>query len=111
MSEPVKIYLANARLDDASALAKLLAPFADPAAVSTALHSGAGLGVAYDGPAQTARFVMTDGEIVSAFSVVGVSASEARAIADACREQPDFELNAFQSLVARTLGGTTSKPN
>jgi hypothetical protein len=111
MSEPVKIFLANARLDDASALAKLLAPFADPASVSDALHSGAALGVAYDGPAQTARFVVTDGEIVSAFSVVGVSASEARAIADACRDQRDFELNAFQSLVAQTLGGTTSKPN
>lgn len=111
MNEPVKIYLANARLDDTQAMAKLLSPFADPAAVSSALKSGAGLGFAYEGPSQTARYVVTDGQMVSCFSVVGVTTGEARAIADACGSQHDFGLPAFQGVVARILGGTSSKPN
>jgi hypothetical protein len=112
MSSPVRIFVAAARLDDPVAFKNLLAPLREEVAASMAsalLEPGYGL--AYDAKDSTARYLISDGELATCFSVVGISEAEATAIATDCKDRTDWSVQAFRSAVARILGGTATGVN
>jgi hypothetical protein len=84
----------------------------DEGATARALAAGGALFVfAYNPQSSTGRYVACDGRLVSCFSLVGVSRSEAAAVAKACERNTDWSLSAFQETASRTLGGVSGNLN
>jgi hypothetical protein len=112
MSSPVQIFVAAARLDDPVALKNLLAPLrAEVAASMAAALREAGYGLSYNAEDATARYLISDGELASCFSVIGISEAEASAILADCKDRTDWSVKAFREAVARILGGTATGVN
>lgn len=108
----VQIFLANARLDDPAAMEQLLAPLADGGALASSLENGvARCTYAYDRRANIARYIVSDGELASCFSLTGISAAEGAAISKACEDKSDWSLQSFRATVSRVLGGSSAAMN
>ena len=99
-----KIFSALARLDDATALNELLVPMRNRAALKRKLRPGfRGHKYTYDRWARTARYLLTDGEVVACYSVTDVSLEEAATIATACDEISNWSTRTFRGTVKRVL--------
>jgi hypothetical protein len=100
-----KIFDAMARLDDATALNALLAPMRDGATLRKKLRPGfRGHKYFYDRHTHTARYLLTNGDVVACYSVTDVSLGEAKAIAARCEGIDEWSMTAFQAAVERALG-------
>jgi hypothetical protein len=100
-----KILFATARINDAAAIKVLLTPMRDRAALKRKLRPGfRGHKYAYDEWAHTARYLLTDGEIVCCYSVTGISLEQAATIATACDQISEWSTRTFQAAVERVLG-------
>ena len=100
-----RIIDAMARLDDVTALNALLAPIRDGATLKRKLRPGyRGHKYFYDRHTHTARFLLTNGDIVSCYSVTEVSLGEAKAIAARCEGISEWCMTAFRAAVERALG-------
>jgi hypothetical protein len=100
-----KILSVLARIDDAAAINELLVPMRNRAALKRKLRTGfRGHKYAYDRWARTARYLLTDGEVVACYSVTDVSLEEAATIAIACDEISNWSMRSFRGTVKRVLG-------
>ena len=100
-----KIFDAIARLDDAAALNALLTPIRDGVRLRKKLRPGfRGHKYFYDRHTHTARCLLTNGAVVSCFSITEVSLEEAKAIAARCEGISEWSMTAFQAAVERALG-------
>jgi hypothetical protein len=100
-----RILSSMARLNDAAAIYELLSPMRDRAGLKRKLRPGfRGHKYAYDGRAHTARYLLTDGQIVACYSVTDVSLEQAAAIASAFDELSEWSTRTFQRAVERVLG-------
>jgi hypothetical protein len=112
MSHDVQIFLANARVDDPAAKSALLAPLQDGGATAKALVPGqTAFAYVYNIDSRTARYLVSDGEMISCFSLVGVTQDEGMAVAKACEDKTDWSLNSFQTTAGRALRGSFVKFN
>jgi hypothetical protein len=59
---------------------------------------------AYDDEAQTARFVTSDGAVVTCFTVTNITIDQAEMIAAACEELPASNSLEFADVVEQALG-------
>jgi len=99
-----RILSALARLNDTVAMSELLAPMRDQAALKRKLRPGfCGHQYTYDLNTRTARYLLTNGEIVACYSVTEVSLEEAKMIALACENLGEWSMTTFQSAVVRAL--------
>jgi hypothetical protein len=93
-----------ARLNDAAAVNELLAPMRDREALKRKLRPGfRGHKYAYDLHTRTARYLLTNGEVVACYSVTDVSLEQATMIAAACDDLIEWSMRTFQATVARAL--------
>ena len=100
-----KIIDAMARLDDVNALNALLAPMRDGATLKRKLRPGyRGHKYCYDRHSHTAHYLLTNGDVVSCYSVTEVSLGEAKAIAARCEGISEWCMTAFRAAVERALG-------
>jgi hypothetical protein len=100
-----KIFDASARLDDAGALNALLAPMRDGAMLKKKLRPGyRGHKYFYEQHTRTARYLLTNGDVVACYSVTEVSLGEAKAIAARCEGITEWCMTEFRAAVERALG-------
>jgi hypothetical protein len=100
-----RIFDATASLDDVSALNALLAPLRDGATLKKKLRPGyRGHKYFYDEHTHTARYLLTNGDVVACYSVTGVSLGEAKAIAARCEGISEWCMSTFRAAVERALG-------
>jgi hypothetical protein len=100
-----KISDARARLDDRTALNALLAPMRDAETLKRRLRPGyRGHKYFYDEHTHTARYLLTNGDVVACYSVAEVSLGEAKAIAARCEGISEWCMTAFRAAVERALG-------
>jgi hypothetical protein len=100
-----KIFDATARLDDVNALNTLLAPMRDGANLKKKLRPGyRGHKYFYDQQSHTARYLLTNGDVVACYSVTEVSLGEAKAIAARCEGIHEWCMTAFRTAVEQALG-------
>jgi hypothetical protein len=100
-----KIIDAVARLDDVTALNALLAPIRDGATLKRKLRPGyRGHKYFYDRHSHTAHYLLTNGDVVSCYSVTELSLGEAKAIAARCEGISEWCMTAFRAAVERALG-------
>ncbi|MDP9013473.1 MAG: hypothetical protein M3O41_12615 [Pseudomonadota bacterium] len=100
-----RIFDATARLDDAAALSALIAPMRDTATLKKKLRPGfRGHKYFYDRRTHTARYLLTNGDVVACYSVTEVSLGEAKAIAARCERMDEWSMTAFKAAVERALG-------
>jgi hypothetical protein len=101
-----KILSAVARLNDAAAVNELLAPMRDRAALKRKMRPGfRGHKYVYNRRMRTARYLLTNGEIVACYTVADVSLEQAATIATACDEISEWSMTTFEAAVERVLGG------
>ena len=100
-----KIFDASARLDDVTALNALLAPMRNGEMLKKKLRPGyRGHKYFYDQHTHTARYLLTNGDVVACYCVAEVSLGEAKAIAARCEGISEWCMTAFQAAVERALG-------
>jgi hypothetical protein len=105
-----KIFDASARLDDVTALNALLAPLRDGATLKKKLRPGyRGHKYFYDLHTHTARYLLTNGDVVACYSVAEVSLEEAKAIAARCEGISEWCMTTFRTAVERALGVQTER--
>jgi hypothetical protein len=102
-----KISCATARLDDAAAMAKFLFAIPNSEALAKVLRHGEAVSSrAYDDETWTARFVASDGQVVTCFAVTDITIDQAEMIAAACIDIPAMDEIGFREAVAQSLGPT-----
>jgi hypothetical protein len=102
-----KISCATARLDDAAAMAKFLSAIPNSEVLATVLRNGEPVSSrAYDDESWTARFVASDGQVVTCFAVTDITIDQAEMIAAACMDIPALDESGFREAVAQSLGPT-----
>ena len=105
MSNGSKILTSAARLDDAKAMASLLASIPDSAELAGLLVSEADLNTrAYDDANLTARFVISDGVTATCFAVYDITIDQAEMITVECEKSNAWNEAAFRLAAARALG-------
>jgi hypothetical protein len=105
-----KIFDASARLDDPTALNALLAPLRGGDMLKKRLRPGyRGHKYFYDEHTHTARYLLTNGDVVACYGVVEVSLGEAKAIAARCECISEWCMTAFRAAVERALGAETER--
>jgi hypothetical protein len=98
---------ATARLDDAAAMARFLSTIPNSEALAKVLRSGEAVSSrAYDDETWTARFVASDGQVVTCFAVTDITIDQAEMIAAACIDIPALDEIGFREAVAQSLGPT-----
>jgi hypothetical protein len=101
------ISCATARLDDAAAMASFLSTIPNSEALAKVLQNGAAVSSrAYDDETWTARFVASDGRVVTCFAVTDITIDQAEMIAAACIDIPALDEIGFREVVAQSLGPT-----
>jgi hypothetical protein len=98
-----------ARLEDRTALKKLLGPVPHGAEYMSVASEGGG-GLSYSEETQTAYYMITGAEHMACFQVSPVDYEEALAIRLECMRIRDWLINDFEAAVARGLGGGTLMP-
>src|SRR6202158_4210935 len=102
-----KISMATARLDDADAMAKFLAPIPNGEQLAKVLEDRHPLASrAYDDETWTARFVASDATEVKCFTVSDITIDQARRVAPACPDISGLALDEFSRTVEQALGPT-----
>jgi hypothetical protein len=102
-----KISMATARLDDTAAMAEFLSAIPEAEQLAKLLEKRDPLtSRAYDDEAWTARFVASDGTIVTCFTVTDITIDQAEMIAAACVGIRELDLIAFRQAVEEALGPT-----
>jgi hypothetical protein len=102
-----KISFATARLDDAAAMAKFLFGIPNGEVLGKVLQNREAVSSrAYDDETWTARFVVSDGQIVKCFAVTDITIDQAEMIAAACMDIPALDEAGFREVVAQSLGPT-----
>jgi hypothetical protein len=106
-----KITCAVARLNDDAAMRSLLLPIKDAKKVRTVLRMvrTSILCPFYDEEMRVARFIVLDidSHIVGCHSVTDISRQQAKKITAGCVSVSRWSPAAFDTVVARVLGGTT----
>jgi hypothetical protein len=102
-----KISFATARLDDAAAMAKFLIGIPNGEELGKVLQNKEAVSSrAYDDETWTARFVVSDGQVVKCFAVTDITIDQAEMIAAACIDIPALDEAGFREVVAQSLGPT-----
>jgi hypothetical protein len=102
-----KLHTVAVRLDDAQALEQFLAdiPYHDGLAELLATRTPQNTR-GYDDDNQIARFVISDGDVVTCFTVPEITIDQAELITLACEQANAWDAAAFQQAVVRVLGGS-----
>jgi hypothetical protein len=102
-----KLHTATVSLNDAKALEQFLAdiPYHDGLAELLATRAPQNTR-GYDDDNQIARFVISDGDVVTCFTVPEITIDQAELITLACEQVNAWDETAFQQAVARVLGGS-----
>lgn len=96
---------ASARLDDPTAMAEFLAPIPNGERLAEVLAIRKPIASrAYDDDSWTARFVESDGTLVTCFTVTEITIDQAEMIAATCLDDHDVELPHFRHAVELALG-------
>jgi hypothetical protein len=99
------IAASSARLDDSRAMAGFLAPIPDSAELAALLDGRQPVNTrAYDDDNQTARFVVSDGDIATCFTVADITIDQAELITLECEKTDAWDEAAFRQAAARALG-------
>jgi len=99
--------MSQARLDDAASMARFLARIPNGDRLGTLLEAGVPLvSRAYDDETWTARFVSSDGHLVTCYTVADVTIDQAEMIAAALVAVPASDKTSFRDAVQAALGPT-----
>jgi hypothetical protein len=100
-----RLHTITVRLSDAQALADFLAdiPYHDGLAELLATRTPQNTR-GYDDDNQIARFVISDGNVVTCFTVYDITIDKAEMITLACEEADAWDEASFQQSVTRVLG-------
>ena len=102
-----QIAMATARLDDAEAMARFLAPIPNGDRLARVLETSHPMASrAYDDDTWTARFVASDTNLVKCFTVSEITIDQAEMIAAACPDVGGLTLDEFRQAVQLALGPT-----
>jgi hypothetical protein len=105
MRGAIKITVAEARIDDARAMASFLAAIPNNEELAALLAKKELLNTrAYDDETQTARFVISDGNIALCFAVTEITIDQAELITIACEESNEWGAASFPEAASRALG-------
>jgi hypothetical protein len=105
MRGAIKIAVAEARIDDPSAMASFLAPIPNNGELAALLAKKELLNTrAYDDETQTARFVISDGNVAVCFAVSDITIDQAELITIACEESNEWGAASFPEAASRALG-------
>lgn len=107
MGSTTKILSVMAQIDDAEALAAVLALLRDRDKLAERLRNGeTGFAFEYNEEIRTGRYVVSDATTVMCFSVTDLTPQQAYAIAAECRKMSEWGHPEFQAAAGRALGGT-----
>ncbi len=102
-----RISVASAKLDDAVEMAAFLLPIPNGAGLRKILEPRQAVtSRAYDDDTGTARFVVSDGDVVKCFSITDITIDQAEMIAAACFANPVWNEAGFREDVEQALGPT-----
>jgi hypothetical protein len=103
-----KLHTLTLRLSDSQALADFLAdiPYHDGLAELLATRTPQNTR-GYDDDNQIARFVISDGNIVTCHTVHDITIDQAEMITLACEELDEWDEASFQQAVSRVLGASS----
>jgi hypothetical protein len=105
MSDTFTMLVSVARIDDARAMSAFLASIPDSAELAELLGGTRPLNTrAYDDENQTARFVISDGEIVTCFTVTDITIDQAEMITLECEKSDAWSEAEFREAAIRALG-------
>jgi hypothetical protein len=105
MSDTFTMLVSVARIDEPRAMAAFLASIPDSAELAELLVRTGPLNTrAYDDENQTARFVISDGEIVTCFTVADITIDQAEMITIECEKSDAWSETAFREAAVRALG-------
>ena len=105
MSGEIKISIAESRIDDPRAMASFLAPIPNNTELAALLAKKEPVNTrAYDDENQTARFVVSDGNIAICFTVTDITIDQAELITIACEESNEWDAASFPEAASRALG-------
>lgn len=103
-----KLNTRTVRLSDSQALADFLADIPYHDGLAALLATGTPQNTrGYDDDNQVARFVISDGEVVTCFTVPGITIDQAEMITLACEEVDAWDEASFQQAVTRVLGASS----
>jgi hypothetical protein len=104
MSDVFMMQVSTARLDEPQAMAGFLAPIPDNTELARLLDGKEPLNTrAYDDDTQTARFVISDGTIVTCFTVIDITIDQAEMITIECEKSDAWSESAFREAAVRAL--------
>ena len=102
-----KISMTRARLENPSAMAEFLAPIPNGDQLGKILEGGTPIASrAYDDETWTARFVDSDGQVATCFTVTDLTIDQAEMIAAVCLDIHGWDEAAFRFAVEQALGPT-----
>jgi hypothetical protein len=105
MKGAIKIAVAEARIDDPGAMASFFAPIPNNGELAALLAKKEPLNTrAYDDETQTARFVISDGNVALCFAVSDITIDQAELITIACEESNEWGAASFPEAASRALG-------
>jgi hypothetical protein len=105
MNDTFTMLVSVARIDEPRAMAAFLASIPDSAELAELLGTTRPLNTrAYDDENQTARFVISDGEIVTCFTVTDITIDQAEMITIECEKSDAWSETAFREAAVRALG-------
>ncbi len=102
-----RIAVTSARLDDAGEMAEFLLPIPNGEDLKKLLEARRAVtSRAYDDDTGTARFVVSDGDVVKCFLITDITIDQAEMIAAACFANPVWNEAGFREDVEQALGPT-----
>jgi hypothetical protein len=105
MQEQITIIITRAELSDAAGMAAFLAPMPNSDGLAALLVGGEPVNTrAFDDENLIARFVVSDGSIVTCCTVNDITIDQAEMITIACEQSDDWSTAAFPGTVQRALG-------
>jgi hypothetical protein len=105
MNDTFTMLVSVARIDEPRAMAAFLASIPESAELAELLGRTEPLNTrAYDDENQTARFVISDGEIVTCFTVTDITIDQAEMITIECEKSDAWSETAFREAAVRALG-------
>lgn len=103
-SDALTMRVSTARIDEPRAMAAFLAAIPDSEELAELLHRREPLNTrAYDDENQTARFVISDGTIVTCFAITDITIDQAEMITLECEKADAWSDSAFREAAARAL--------
>jgi hypothetical protein len=103
-----KLHTATVRLDDRKALSDFLASVPNSDGLAQLLASRTPQNTrAFDDDNQVARFVISDGSLVTCFTVDDITIDQAELITLACEEADAWDEASFQQALAGVLGASS----